>query len=116
MLTRGAELRSRGAPITKQHLIRLTKQRLIRLTYPPPILRKKTRYLIKWKGYPHVENTWEPYSHLREFCYEAVKEFRERKMGGKFKNLTDAGVQNQRTSTHSPEVVIDIAPSMKMLV
>jgi hypothetical protein len=29
MLTRGAELRSQGAPITKR--------RLIRLTYPPPM-------------------------------------------------------------------------------
>ncbi|EFX62286.1 hypothetical protein DAPPUDRAFT_337156 [Daphnia pulex] len=37
-----------------------------------------------------------------------------RKMGGKVKNLTDDDVPNQLSSTHSPEVVIDVAPSIKM--
>lgn len=30
-------------------------------------------YLIKWKGYPHSENTWEPKKHLQ--CPELLKEF-----------------------------------------
>lgn len=30
------------------------------------------------------------------------------KMGDKVKNLTDADVPNQRTSTNRPEVVIDV--------
>jgi hypothetical protein len=28
--------------------------------------RRKTLYLVKWKGYPDSDNTWEPYSNLKD--------------------------------------------------
>jgi Reverse transcriptase (RNA-dependent DNA polymerase)/RNase H-like domain found in reverse transcriptase/Integrase zinc binding domain/Chromo (CHRromatin Organisation MOdifier) domain/gag-polyprotein putative aspartyl protease len=34
-------------------------------------------YLVKWKGYPHSENTWEPEDHLFN-CQERIREFRRR--------------------------------------
>ena len=33
------------------------------------------RYLVKWKGYPHSENTWEPKEHLTN-CQTALQRFR----------------------------------------
>jgi hypothetical protein len=49
------------------------------------ILRKKgrgasTRYLVKWKGYPMEESTWEPIEHLRG-AQEILEEFKEREKG-----------------------------------
>jgi Chromo (CHRromatin Organisation MOdifier) domain len=40
--------------------------------------RKKGRgiqYLVKWKGYPHLENTWEPASSLTK-AQDAIRDFR----------------------------------------
>jgi len=33
----------------------------------------KTEYLIKWKGYPEQENTWEPADNLQ--CFGMINEF-----------------------------------------
>ena len=33
----------------------------------------KTEYLIKWKGYPEQENTWEPADNLQ--CFGMISEF-----------------------------------------
>ena len=27
----------------------------------------QTKYLVKWKGYPHLEDTWEPKEHLTNY-------------------------------------------------
>ena len=35
-----------------------------------------TYHLVKWKGYPTSENTWEPINHLRN-CADLVRQFRE---------------------------------------
>jgi hypothetical protein len=48
------------------------------------ILRKRGRggyqepyeYLVKWKGYPHTENTWEPETNLMN-CQQRLREFRQ---------------------------------------
>lgn len=40
------------------------------------ILRRRgQRYLIKWKGYPHSENTWEPIQNLGN-CQMVLRQFR----------------------------------------
>lgn len=37
--------------------------------------RRGQRYLIKWKGYPHSENTWEPIQNLGN-CQMILRQFR----------------------------------------
>ena len=37
------------------------------------IVRKKLKYLVKWFGYPHSENSWEPVSNLK--CPEKLEAF-----------------------------------------
>ena len=37
-------------------------------------MRGKLKYLVKWKGYPQEESTWEPESHLTK-ARKAVAEF-----------------------------------------
>jgi transposase InsO family protein len=34
------------------------------------------RYLVKWKGYPHSENTWEPKNNLRN-CRKLLQQFQQ---------------------------------------
>jgi hypothetical protein len=36
--------------------------------------RGKREYLIKWKGYPLNESTWEPMGNL-EHCHDKIREF-----------------------------------------
>jgi transposase InsO family protein len=42
-------------------------------------IRKQVKYLIKWKDYPHSDNTWEPRSHLQ--CPELLASFHRQNPG-----------------------------------
>ena len=37
----------------------------------------KDQYLVKWKGYPDSENTWEPVEHLLPSCANLLRNFRQ---------------------------------------
>lgn len=41
------------------------------------LLEKDGQYLIKWKGYPHSENTWEPEEHLLPNCAKLLRRYRQ---------------------------------------
>jgi len=41
--------------------------------------RRQSRYLIKWKNYPHCDNTWEPRSHLLPECQDLLEKFQKGK-------------------------------------
>lgn len=73
------------------------------------ILKKRTikgkkEYLIKWKGYPESESTWEPLSHLKYINY-MIKEF-EQKMRNKEekeKKLDEDKDKDESTNKNSPQ-------------
>lgn len=68
----------------------------------------KPKYLIKWLGYPHCQNTWEPLSHLQN-CIDLVEEFENSK-----KNKDDEKLQmlnNKRNRSYNDNYERDISAS-----
>lgn len=39
-------------------------------------------YLLKWKGYPDSENSWEPYFGIKDTCQELIEEYEKEHDGG----------------------------------
>jgi hypothetical protein len=68
------------------------------------LVRNATRYLIKWEGYPHSENTWEPKRNLS--CPELLADFHHRNPGlpktGPPGRKPPLGGNNLRPPAHSP--------------
>lgn len=54
-------------------------------------------YLIKWRGYPHSENTWEPRKHLE--CPDLLKEFHRKRLerGSAKRDHQDRNVSGRKT-------------------
>ncbi len=56
--------------------------------------RKQLQYLVKWKGYPESDNTWEPVDHIQ--APRLVKEYEQRQ--GKHINTTRVQALQQSPS------------------
>ena len=61
------------------------------------LIRGKIKYLIKWKDYPHSENSWEPKRNLN--CSEKLEEFHRQNPGHPQKRKEGRG---QRTGPGQP--------------
>jgi len=65
----------------------------------------KTQYLLKWKGYPHSENTWEPMENLD--CEELIKTFEDQRQKAKAEarergNTSASSADKRRKSSFEP--------------
>ena len=68
------------------------------------IIKGKKQYLIKWKGYPDNQSTWEPLSHLRNIS-DLVKDF-EKKFQKKKKNkLVEENKENINVNVENKEII-----------
>ena len=57
------------------------------------IIKGKKQYLIKWKGYPDNQSTWEPISHLR-YISDLVKDFEQKNQKKKKNKLLEENKEN----------------------
>lgn len=56
----------------------MTKQARRKSSVVEDILSVQVRYLVKWKGYEHKDNTWEPAEHFNQ-CHQLLQQFHEMK-------------------------------------
>jgi len=61
------------APVTKIDPVNLNAEYEVETILDCQYIRKKVKYLIKWKDYPHLENTWEPKQNLN--CPDLLEAF-----------------------------------------
>jgi hypothetical protein len=61
------------APVTEVQQLDPAKEYEVETILDCQRIRGKVKYLIKWEGYPHSENTWEPRGNLN--CPEKVEEY-----------------------------------------
>ena len=47
-------------------------------------------YLLKWKGYPDSENSWEPYSSIKDTCQELIDEYEQEHDGEETEEVEDS--------------------------
>ena len=64
-------------------------------------IRGKDRYLVKWKGYPITQCTWEPLAHLENVMY-MVNEF-----NSKFNMKDDNKIENYNKNEEDKEIKTD---------
>jgi hypothetical protein len=81
------------APITEVQHLDPQKEYEVETILDCQKIRGKNKYLIKWKGYPPSENTWEPESNLN--CPELLKAFHRQNPALPRRN--QEGMKDQRT-------------------
>lgn len=60
----------------------------------------RSKYLVKWEGYPSSSNTWEPLENLVD-CDSALEKYEVRRVGivsNRVANMQDKGVKQTKTS------------------
>ncbi|KAF1756133.1 hypothetical protein GCK72_012586 [Caenorhabditis remanei] len=67
-------------------------------------------YLIKWRGYPSSENTWEPATHLN--CKDLVEEYEKRNAPQPPKAFTrPRSAKRGRPASQKPSTLVASAPA-----
>mmetsp|Transcript_7037 Transcript_7037/g.7728 ORF Transcript_7037/g.7728 Transcript_7037/m.7728 type:complete len:210 (-) Transcript_7037:30-659(-) len=72
-------------------------------------IKGKVHYEVKWKGWPHSSNTWEPREHVKG-CKEALEKFHKQNLkkysGGKRKYHKKCTIQNKRLKKSSMRKIL----------
>jgi hypothetical protein len=48
---------------------------------------RRVEYLVKWDGYPHSSNTWEPSENLQEYAADIIENFERQQRENKTKKM-----------------------------
>ena len=69
-------------------------------------MRKKPYFLIKWRGYPRSQSTWEPIDNL-EHCINFVVNWKKQKQRDEQKNLGKASSKGSKKGPSSKKKVAE---------
>lgn len=70
------------------------------------IFKGKRQYLLKWKGYPNSENTWENEENLQ--CFELIKEYQRKKNEKADTTTNKKSKEKPKNNEHSSRAVTEI--------
>jgi len=84
-------------PITEINPVNPNAEYEVKTILDCQYIRKKVKYLIKWKDYPHSENTWEPKQNFN--CLNLLKAFHRQHPGLPIEKGTDWGHRRRKQVT-----------------
>jgi hypothetical protein len=71
------------------------------------VTKSGVRYFVKWTGYDHSQNTWEPKEHLPDEMVEEYEEKLKKKKKEKAENNTKRKIENSSDEKPVKNVIID---------